>query len=519
MKKFLSILLAMMMILTLFAGCEKEPESTDETTGSTEREIIDWLMRDIGSIATSTDLKIIDYFEDVADLNINIIKVPVDVYADKLSIMIAGDTLPDIVNVGNQDLFIEALTPDYQMIKDISTKGMLVALSDNYDKLSNYKAFIDKYPDYVGGITSSDGKIYFASTVRDYSPTSSLGGVIRSDIVESLGYDMTFESFDELLACLTAMRGTTDGPIWTNRSGLLNLNLLSYSFGTSLMDVPYYDQYAGKFVNPVSTQNFKDAVIFFKTLVERDILTPEWATYPEPQWYQDSMTGVCLFWVDNMMNVPTMNNGLVTNSLEGQFEAFVPPVYNDTFYGWAGKSRFSTTGSVISAKTENLDGILRLIDWFYDMDNHDLLYWGIEGETCIEYNGKLMNPDTTTKASEEFMNKILAFGCGENSNWMKVFTDAEYYNDRAFDGARKWAVAGKVYGDNVYTYSVPSVVIGEADTETINSMKTALDTYIQESVTNFINGKASMDEFDAFVAKVSEMGADQIVAIYNAALE
>jgi hypothetical protein len=50
-------------------------------------------------------------------------------------------------------------------------------------------------------------------------------------------------------------------------------------------------------------------------------------------------------------------------------------------------------------------------------------------------------------------------------------------------------------------------------------MKTALDTYIQESVTNFINGKTSMDEFDAFVAKVSEMGADQIVAIYNAALE
>jgi hypothetical protein len=102
---------------------------------------------------------------------------------------------------------------------------------------------------------------------------------------------------------------------------------------------------------------------------------------------------------------------------------------------------------------------------------------------------------------------------------MKVFTDAEYYNDRAFDGARKWATAGKVYGDNVYTYSVPSVVIGEADTETINSMKTALDTYIQESVTNFINGKTSMDEFDAFVAKVSELGADQIVAIYNSALE
>ena len=510
MKKFWSILLAIMILVTLFAGCEKEPESTE----TTERDTIYWLMRDIGSVSATTDLKIIDYFENAADLNIKIVKEPVDVYADKLSILIASNALPDIINVGNQDLFIEALTPDYQMVKDISTKGMLVALSDNYDKLPNYKLFIDKYPDYVGGITSADGKIYFASTVRDYSPTSSLGGVIRSDLIP----DLTFDSFDDLLQTLTDLRSKAEGPIWTNRSGLLNLNLLSYSFGTSLMDVPYYDQYEGKFINPVSTKNFKDAVIFFKTLVEKDILTPEWATYPEAQWYQDAMNGTCLFWVDNMMNVPTMNNGLVTNGLTGQFEAFVPPVYDGKFYGWAGKSRFSTTGSVISAKTENLDGILKLMDWFYNMDNHDLLYWGLEGETCIKYNGKLMNPDTTTKASKEFQDKIIAFGCGENSNWMKVFTDAEYYNDRAFDGARKWASAGKVYGENVYTYSVPSVVIGETDTETINGMRTALDTYIQESVTNFINGKTPMDEFDAFVSKVSAMGADQIVAIYNSAL-
>jgi len=213
-----------------------------------------------------------------------------------------------------------------------------------------------------------------------------------------------------------------------------------------------------------------------------------------------------------------MNNGLVTNSLEGQFEAFVPPVYNDTFYGWAGKSRFSTTGSVISAKTENLEGILKLMHWFYDMDNHDLLYWGVEGETCIEYNGKLMNPDTTTKASEEFMNKVLAFGCGENSNWMKVFTDAEYYNDRAFDGARKWAPAGKVYGDNVYSYSVPSVALNEAETETMKEILTPLSTYIQENVTNFINGNKPMDDWDAFVAEVENMRASELVEIYNTAM-
>ena len=107
------------------------------------------------------------------------------------------------------------------------------------------------------------------------------------------------------------------------------------------------------------------------------------------------------------------------------------------------------------------------------------------------------------------------YGTGENSNWMKVFTDVEYYNDRWFDGARLWAPAGKVYGDNVYTYSIPAVVLNEADSEIFKEIATPLNTFINENVTNFINGKQSMDDFDAFVTRVDEMGGHILVDMYN----
>lgn len=534
MKRIMSLMLAVLMVVALFVGCQPKEVIVEKIVTSiveVEKEVtvpvevivektlenrdVYWMMREIGLMGANPEPIILEWFEMVGNMNIIPVLVSPDVYMEKLSIMVAGNEIPDMVNVGNQDIFIEAVVPDFYLIQDIATKGMLVSLTDNMDKLPHYKYYLDMFPDYVGSITASDGDIYFASTVRDYNPTASLGGVIRTDLIE----DVSFDSFDELLAVLTDLRGKRDGPVWTNRSGILNLNLLSYSFGTSLIELPYYEQFEKKYINPVATQNFKDAVIFFKTLVERDILTPEWSSYPEPQWYEDSMKDVCLFWVDNMMNVPTMNNGLATNGIDGKFEAFIPPAYNGVKYGWAGKSRFSTTGTVISSKSEAIDNCLVLIDWLYDQKNHDLMYWGLEGVTAKRLsNGSMGNIEEGYQKTDEFVALANKYGVGENSNWMKVFTDVEYYDDRWFDGARLWYPAGKVYGDNVYNYSIPSTVLNEEQMEVVKNIKTPLDTFVQENVTNFINGVRDISEFDAFVKEVEAMKINELVDIYNDAI-
>jgi len=493
-----------------------KPTTIPTTAKPTEpvKPIVTWMMRESGTTLYNNSLKVYEYLGAAGNLTIKPIPVAPDVYMDKLSIAVAGNSLPDIVNVGDQDLFIEALTPDFILAKEIGPKGLTVPLSDHLDKLPNYKLWLQKFADYAGSIKSPDGKIYFASVVRAYNPTSSLGGVIRAD----LSGTTKFDTFDALFNTLKTMRDKSKGPIWVNRSGILNLNLLSYSFGTSLTDFPYYDQYQKTFINSVATANFKDAVLFFKSLVDADILTKEWPNFPEPQWYVDSMNGSCQFWVDNMMNVPTHNSGLEKNGISGAFKAFVPPSYNGKFYGWPGKSRFSTTGSIVSAKTKALDNILAMFDWTYNLAaSHDLLYWGEPGITCKQLaSGEYGNTKPGVQSEPAFIKLISdIYGVGENSNWMKVFTDVEYYNDRQYDGARKWAPEGKVYGDNVYAYSVPSVNISPADAEKIKQIYTPLQTYIDENVTNFINGKNDITKFDAFVAKVKEMGADTLVDIYN----
>ena len=544
MKRILSVLLVVLLIASVFGACKakekivtvtsivekevevikevekeveviKEVDKIVEVEKVMEHKTITWMMRD-NSIDYSMDLKVFDWLGEAGNLTIERVATPIDVYMERLSVMVAGGELTDIVNVGPRDIFIPSMSPDFDLAQEIGPKGMLVSLSDNLDKLPHYKGWLDKFESYVGGITAADGNIYLASTIRNYNPTSSLGGVIRSD----LSGTTSFETFDDLYNVLAEMRSNMDGPIWTNRNGILDLNLLSYSFGTSLCDFPYYDQYKSEFVNTIETANFKDAILFFKSLVEADILTPEWAAYPEPQWYTDAGDGTCQFWVDNMMNAPTHNRFLAENGLSGSFGAFVPPSYNGTFYGWAGKSRFSTTGSVISADTEALDNILAMLDWTYDFTNHDKLYWGEEGITYIQNAaGNPMNPRPGVTKEESFVKLIKdVYGTGENSNWVKVYANAEYFDDRGNDSTRLWQPYGKIYGDNVYTYSVPPVPLNESEAETLKEIKAPLTTYVQENITNFINGNTSMDEFDAFVAKVKDLGADTLVEMYNVAV-
>ena len=253
MKRIVSVLLAVFLVVSLLGAC-KAKEKIITVTSIVEKEVevevikevikevvievekvlehkeITWMMRDAGNPNQwDPELKVYGYMNEAANITIIPIMVTPDVYMEKLSIIVAGDILEDITNVGNRDIFIEAAVPDYDLIQTVGPLGLLVSLSDNLDKLPHYEDWMEKFPSYVGGITAADGDIY--------NPTSSIGGVIRSD----KSGKTEFESMEDLLQTLTDMRAEMDAPIWTNRSGMYNHNLLALSFGTSLTDFPYYD--------------------------------------------------------------------------------------------------------------------------------------------------------------------------------------------------------------------------------------------------------------------------------------
>lgn len=57
------------------------------------------------------------------------------------------------------------------------------------------------------------------------------------------------------------------------------------------------------------------------------------------------------------------------------------------------------------------------------------------------------------------------------------------------------------------------------ETEEYNSIYSDIDTYMDESISKFIVGDTSLEEFDAFVAQLETMGIADCIAIEQAAYD
>ena len=71
-----------------------------------------------------------------------------------------------------------------------------------------------------------------------------------------------------------------------------------------------------------------------------------------------------------------------------------------------------------------------------------------------------------------------------------------------------WANAA----DGEYLYPKGATLTTD-ETEAFSSIIFDINTYVQENVPKFISGEKSLDDFDAFVKTVEDMGVDEIIQI------
>ena len=57
------------------------------------------------------------------------------------------------------------------------------------------------------------------------------------------------------------------------------------------------------------------------------------------------------------------------------------------------------------------------------------------------------------------------------------------------------------------------------ENETFNPLMNDINVYLDENITNFINGTRSLDEFDAFRQELRDMGIEEANAIQQTAYE
>ncbi|WP_135553771.1 type 2 periplasmic-binding domain-containing protein [Paenibacillus cymbidii] len=480
-------------------------------TAAAQPKTVKWTLVEYGPFKYTNDLKVYQLLEKAGNIKFEITPVPLDAFAEKFNITLSSGSLPDILSVYGTG---------GDAVKEYGPKGLFVPISDHYDKIPNFKKWVDKYPESADSLRATDGKIYFLPNINDF-PSGNNGIGIREDLLKNNNFDInTIKTTDDLTAALKVLQKANNGdPVISARAGLNTLENVAKVFGTSFFFNTYNND-SKKVVNPLNTANLKDLVTYLNGWYKAGLLHKDWATMTDQVWNQMVATGKLLAFTDNMQLLPTLSGALKEGGVkDAKFAGILPPTYNGKMYPWSASFSMNTMWArTISAKSKAIDEILTAWNYAYDVNNTDKFVYGVQGETYTKNADgtyKLLwdvnKPDDAKKAYE-------VDGYGQNGNWYMLARNSELFDYARNPIGGLFEVAKKLYNEKVYTYTAPPIVLTADENEKKNNLKTPLDTFVQENIVKFINGQRPLGEWSDFVAKANAMKADDVVAIYNGAL-
>ena len=174
-------------------------------------------------------------------------------------------------------------------------------------------------------------------------------------------------------------------------------------------------------------------------------------------------------------------------------------------------------GVVITSACKNVKEAVKLLDYGYSDEGHELMCFGVEGKTYTMVNGTatytdliLKNPDGLSK--EQALAKYTYW-----QSMAPCFKTTDVLNQRdslpeQIEGRKNWMnVKNEVL--------LPPVNASVDESKELANIMTDIDTYAAEMFNQFISGKAPLSDFDSYVSRIKEMGIDKAVELTQKQLD
>ncbi len=462
------------------------------------------------------DLKIWAAMEKLTNIKIDFESAPSAQSSEKLGLLFAANTLPDII--------FKTLINSTN-IASYAAEGQLIPLEGLMETYSpNFYALMEQIPEIRKAITMADGHIYGYPYIVTAAP-SSVNPKLFYNVkwAQQAGFSeaSTLDEFTEQLRVFKTSdwngNGTADEiPLSSETLDVLlkafygSFGLLtrggsstSWDIGTdgNLRFVPTADGYKRmlQYLNQLYTEG----------LLDKEIFTSELAIFQAKA-------------AQNQIGFAFVNNNNYMDAYKNDYEGLSAPLIEPAGEKYYGGVTLPILGAntFITSSCKNVEAAMRYIDHFYSQEGITLYFMGAEGETfTYDANGTPQFTDYV-KANSDGMSMEEALGtyvCWSGGNNPSVADDLHFGVHLIPEITVKAAQNLKAYGPDVIWPA--DFAYTEEENERLVDLRLDIDNYIKDMRAKYISGSESFDTWDTYVATLERMGLNDYRAIVQAAMD
>jgi len=403
-------------------------------------------------------------------------------------------------------------------IDDAIDNEIIHSLNDYMQYMPNMNALLRADESYMLQAVTDMGNLWGFQCIllEEQGPWGGL--VLREDLLQKFGMSTpeTYSDLEDYLVECRDQEGMIDGPfrLATYNASYMNSINSGFNIGSTLAPFTCIDGKATLFVTEPAYREYVELLRdwFSKGLVQQDYYTVTGASTAVPD-----MAAGKIALVDNTWDLTSFETSLPAPMV---VKATSNPVRNSGEVAHIRQSNPTVRidhADVVSTHVtapEDIIVLCKFYDYMFSEEGAKLANWGIEGETFVynsegkpEYTELIMNnPDGLS-----FLGANVVYLGGRNMpgiyEWRRELTEsATNCMDTWFNANDDWIFP-------------MAATMTAAEGQEYALIFSECQTYILEKVTSFIIGSSPMDEWDEFLQQLENMNLDRCTEIKQASLD
>ena len=456
---------------------------------------------------------------------------------EQFSLMLAARDLPDLMGLPSaMGGWFQVPGGPQKFYRD----GVIIKLNDLIDKYApNLKYLLKREPELRKQLMSDDGSIYFVPQMRLEPEIRIFSGfMIRQDWLDKLNLKapVTPDEWYNVLKAFKTRDPNGNGKADEVPFGMSKLatpfecTKLPWMFGANFGQWQNFGlQQVGRKVvfSPITTE-LKEALTWMHKLYAEGLLDPDFPIMERSQFEAKVLANVIGSCYGNAgSGITKFMQGMVGQEPKSFRMTGIPFPSKARKKGYnfePGVIQLATAnGLAITTACKNPVAAIKFLDYGFSKEGHMLFNFGVAGKTYNMADGYpkftdliMANPDGLS--ASQAMSKYI------NENWL-IAQDVRYFEQyqkipvKGVEGMPAWD-AIQVWTKSLdSSRTLPPITLTPEESQQTAAKFNEINTYVQEMYFKFILGTVKLEEFNNYVAQVKRMGLDDVVKVYQAALD